>query len=114
MPDANNDKYKLNRFIDAQQTDYAIALAEIKKGRKETHWMWYIFPQVMGLGYTGASITYSIKDINGNGIEDDELKERIKNAPGYSSFNFGLLYEFNTENGTTTEKGPVLYYIDIQ
>jgi uncharacterized protein (DUF1810 family) len=56
--------YNLERFIEAQQTDYATALAEIKHGRKQSHWMWYIFPQVMGLGYTGTSIMYSIKDMD--------------------------------------------------
>src|SRR4051812_46271089 len=56
--------YNLERFIEAQQTDYATALAEIKRGRKQSHWMWYIFPQVMGLGYTGTSIMYSIKDLD--------------------------------------------------
>ncbi len=55
--------YNLERFIDAQRTDYAVALAEIKSGKKESHWMWYIFPQILGLGYTSVSILYAIKDI---------------------------------------------------
>jgi uncharacterized protein (DUF1810 family) len=55
--------YNLERFIDAQRTDYAIALTEIKRGKKESHWMWYIFPQLLGLGYTSVSILYAIKDI---------------------------------------------------
>lgn len=55
--------YNLERFLDAQQNDYATALSEIKSGKKESHWMWYIFPQVMGLGYTSTSIHYSIKDL---------------------------------------------------
>ena len=42
----------LQRFLDAQATDYAPALAEIKNGRKRSHWMWYIFPQIEGLGAT--------------------------------------------------------------
>ena len=58
----NND-YNLERFLDAQQSDYAIALSEIKSGRKQSHWMWYIFPQVLGLGYTGTSIHYGIKNM---------------------------------------------------
>ena len=57
------DDYNLERFIDAQHTDYAIALAEIRDGKKQSHWMWYIFPQVLGLGYTSVSILYAIKDI---------------------------------------------------
>jgi uncharacterized protein (DUF1810 family) len=39
--------YNLERFVEAQQSDYAIALSEIKAGRKQSHWMWYIFPQVL-------------------------------------------------------------------
>ena len=58
----NND-YDLERFVEAQQSDYAIALSEIKSGRKQSHWMWYIFPQVLGLGYTGTSIHYGIKNL---------------------------------------------------
>jgi len=56
--------YNLERFIDAQQSDYAIALSEIKAGRKQSHWMWYIFPQVLGLGYTSTSITYGISNLD--------------------------------------------------
>ncbi|HVX26358.1 MAG TPA: DUF1810 domain-containing protein [Parafilimonas sp.] len=56
--------YNLERFLDAQKNDYATALSEIKNGKKESHWMWYIFPQAMGLGYTSTSIHYSIKDLD--------------------------------------------------
>jgi uncharacterized protein (DUF1810 family) len=59
-----NNNYNLERFTDAQRTDYATALSEIKSGRKQSHWMWYIFPQVLGLGYTSTSILYSIKDLD--------------------------------------------------
>ena len=54
----------LQRFIDAQESDYANALAEIKKGRKRTHWMWYIFPQILGLGFSEMSKRYAIKDLD--------------------------------------------------
>ena len=50
-----------NRFITAQQNVYETALSEIKKGRKESHWMWYIFPQIDGLGRTALSKEYAIK-----------------------------------------------------
>ena len=53
----------LNRFVDAQQGDYATALAEIKQGRKRGHWMWYIFPQIKGLGYSQTSKFYAINDL---------------------------------------------------
>lgn len=58
-----DDKYELNRFIKAQQTEYATALAEIQQGKKESHWMWYIFPQALGLGFTSAAMEYGIKDL---------------------------------------------------
>lgn len=59
MPQETN----LKRFIDAQQTSYQTALQEIKNGRKRSHWMWYIFPQVQGLGFSETSRFYAIKDI---------------------------------------------------
>ena len=52
----------LQKFIDAQQKDYDIALAEIKQGRKRSHWMWYIFPQIQGLGFSETSKYYAIKN----------------------------------------------------
>jgi uncharacterized protein (DUF1810 family) len=54
----------LQRFIDAQQSSYQTALTEIKTGRKRSHWMWYIFPQVQGLGFSETSRYYAIKDLN--------------------------------------------------
>lgn len=53
----------LQRFMDAQQSDYAIALEEVRKGRKRTHWMWYIFPQLKGLGISTTCQYYGIKDL---------------------------------------------------
>lgn len=52
----------LNRFLEAQQGDYAQALSEIKNGRKRSHWMWYIFPQLKGLGYSHMAQHYGIAD----------------------------------------------------
>ena len=58
-------KYDLKRFIEAQERDYATALAEIKSGQKKTHWMWYIFPQIAGLGgLSEMSRFYEIKDLD--------------------------------------------------
>ncbi len=57
------NEYTLKRFIEAQQTHYPIALAEIKAGRKRSHWMWYIFPQIEGLGFSPTSKFYAIKDM---------------------------------------------------
>ena len=52
----------LQRFLDAQENDYAAALAEIRAGRKRSHWMWYIFPQIKGLGMSETSKFYAIKN----------------------------------------------------
>ena len=54
--------HDLQRFTKAQQSDYATALAEIKNGRKKSHWMWYIFPQIQGLGFSETSKYYAIKN----------------------------------------------------
>ena len=54
----------LKRFLEAQETDYETALAEIEGGRKQSHWMWYIFPQIAGLGFSSTSKFYAIKDRN--------------------------------------------------
>ena len=54
----------LNRFIKAQESSYEEALSEIKSGRKRSHWMWYIFPQYKGLGFSETSKYYSIKDLD--------------------------------------------------
>lgn len=51
----------IERFIDAQKTDYKIALAEIQRGRKQSHWIWYIFPQLVGLGRSCYSTLYGIR-----------------------------------------------------
>lgn len=53
----------LNRFLKAQELSYFGALNEIKEGHKKTHWMWYIFPQISGLGMSEISIFYSIEDL---------------------------------------------------
>lgn len=53
----------LERFLIAQQTYYRIALQEIKSGQKRSHWMWFIFPQIAGLGYSETARYYAIKDM---------------------------------------------------
>lgn len=62
-PDVVGDPHDLNRFVQAQAGDYARALAEIKSGRKRSHWMWYIFPQFDGLGFSPTSKHYAIKSV---------------------------------------------------
>jgi uncharacterized protein (DUF1810 family) len=55
-------KNNLRRFLDAQQNVYEIALKEIKNGKKTSHWMWYIFPQIDGLGLSETARFYAIKN----------------------------------------------------
>lgn len=56
------DHYNLQRFLDAQQGVYEQALTEVKKGRKSSHWIWYIFPQLKGLGMSYNAQYYGIRD----------------------------------------------------
>ena len=58
-----DDVYDLKRFISAQEHTYPNVIAELMRGRKTSHWIWYIFPQVSGLGSSAASETYSIKSL---------------------------------------------------
>ena len=53
----------LERYIKAQAPIYARALAELKAGRKQSHWMWYVFPQMAGLGHSTTSHTYGIESL---------------------------------------------------
>lgn len=64
----------LNRFIEAQKEDYSRALEEVKCGMKRTHWMWYIFPQIIGLGRSSTAEYYAIKDLDeARAYLDDEV-----------------------------------------
>jgi len=58
-----NMNYNLERFVIAQQRMYAYALEEIKSGRKITHWMWFIFPQLKYLGTTEKALYYGIQNL---------------------------------------------------
>ena len=69
----------LKRFTDAQERDYEVAFTEIKNGRKRSHWMWYIFPQVKGLGFSSTSQLYGITGIKeaGEYLRHPVLGERL-------------------------------------
>jgi uncharacterized protein (DUF1810 family) len=60
---STGDPYHLSRFVQAQQVNFAQALAEIRSGKKRTHWMWYVFPQIDGLAFSSTSKYYAIKSI---------------------------------------------------
>lgn len=57
----HTDHFNLNRFIEAQNSDFNKALDEIKQGKKRSHWMWFVFPQFKGLGTSYNSVHYAIK-----------------------------------------------------
>ena len=56
-------KRNLNRFLKPQEQEFKVALSQIKSGRKIDHWMWYIFPQFEGLGFSETSKFYAIQDL---------------------------------------------------
>jgi uncharacterized protein (DUF1810 family) len=62
MPNAG-DPYNLQRFVDAQNRVYDVVRAELERGRKQSHWMWFIFPQIAGLGRSAMSMRYAISSL---------------------------------------------------
>lgn len=54
----------IDRFLEPQKTSYVIALEEVRNGRKVSHWMWYIFPQLRGLGQSNVAWYYGIEDLS--------------------------------------------------
>jgi len=59
----SDDPHDLDRFVHAQAEDYERALAEIRHGQKRSHWMWYVFPQLAGLGSSSMARRYAIKTV---------------------------------------------------
>jgi uncharacterized protein (DUF1810 family) len=59
----NPEPYNLDRFVEAQASNFDDALAELRAGQKQTHWSWYVFPQVRGLGSSPTSVRYAIGSI---------------------------------------------------
>ena len=58
-----SDTYNLNRFVSAQERTYDHVSSELRNGQKESHWMWYVFPQIKGLGFSSKALTYSISGV---------------------------------------------------
>ena len=54
----------LDRFVEAQREVYPRALAELRAGRKTSHWMWFVFPQIAGLGHSAMAVRYAIRDLD--------------------------------------------------
>ena len=71
--------YDLSRFHKAQQSSYKTALAEIRSGRKRSHWIWYIFPQIQGLGFSSTAQYYAIENLEEAKayLADPVLRERL-------------------------------------
>jgi uncharacterized protein (DUF1810 family) len=59
----SGDPYDLARFVDAQASTYERALAELRRGRKSSHWMWFVFPQLAGLGRSATAQHYGIRSL---------------------------------------------------
>lgn len=74
------DKYDIARFIEAQEGVYTIALRELQEGRKRSHWMWYVFPQLKGLGRSYNSNFYGISGAEeaSEYLEDTILGQRLR------------------------------------
>ncbi|WP_333656933.1 MULTISPECIES: DUF1810 domain-containing protein [Anaerolinea] len=64
MSASSVDPFNLERFVQAQEGVYAQALSEIRAGEKRTHWMWFIFPQALGLGFSPLSQYYGIRSLD--------------------------------------------------
>ena len=62
MPEA--DPFQLSRFVHAQDPVYADVLDELRQGRKQTHWMWFIFPQFKGLGHSATAKSFAINSLD--------------------------------------------------
>ena len=63
MNDTIGSDDSLQRFVAAQETTYDLAMREISTGHKHSHWMWFIFPQLRGLGQSATSVRYGIRDL---------------------------------------------------
>jgi uncharacterized protein (DUF1810 family) len=58
------DKYNLHRFLDAQARTYETVLSELRAGRKSSHWIWCIFPQIKGLGHSAMARQFAIASLD--------------------------------------------------
>ena len=77
-------KYDLDRFLKGQARNYDAALREIQSGCKRSHWMWYVFPQIQGLGYSSTAQYYAIRDLDEAKayLQHPVLRERLLEISG--------------------------------
>lgn len=87
--------YDLDRFLKGQARNYDAALREIRDGCKRSHWMWYVFPQIQGLGYSSTAQYYAIKDLGEAKayLQHPILRERLLEISG-------ALLQLNTRNAS--------------
>lgn len=71
MENIKKDTYNLDRFLQAQEDIYESVITDLKNGNKKSHWMWYIFPQIKGLGLSPLSVKYSLSSL-------EEAREYLK------------------------------------
>ena len=64
MTSREQDRFDLDRFVEAQAENYGEALAELRAGEKRTHWSWYVLPQIKGLGSSSMSVRYAISGVH--------------------------------------------------
>lgn len=126
-----NDSFDLQRFVTAQAPVYATVCDELRRGRKESHWMWFIFPQIAGLGISAMSRKYSISGldearaylahpvlgprliectrlvgVSGRSIED------IFGAPDDMKFRSSMTLFAKAQNGEGAYQGAIDRYFD--
>ena len=63
MKPGDSDPYDLQRFVDAQASVYAQVCEELRQGRKRSHWMWFIFPQIKGLGHSATAQRFAVSSL---------------------------------------------------
>jgi uncharacterized protein (DUF1810 family) len=76
------DPYDLQRFIEAQNPVYGQVCAELRNGRKESHWMWFIFPQLRGLGHSQMAIKFGIASPEEAYLQHPVLGPRLRECAG--------------------------------
>ena len=92
------DNFKLNRFVDVQRQTYQSALEELKSGRKDSHWLWYIFPQMKGLGVSEISRFFGMTGIE---VVFAKLERSARAIFGYPDcLKFGLCLTSLNESRT--------------
>jgi len=123
MRQNGQDRFNLQRFIDAQDRCYSTAAKELTQGKKVSHWMWFIFPQLDGLGSSPTAKKYAIKSLEEATayladpllgkrlIECTRLVMRIENSSAQKIFSFPDYLKFHSSMTlfANTEKSPDIF-----